>query len=258
MKFSIVTISYNQAQFLKEAVESVLAQRDDGVDLEYIVVDPGSTDGSRDIIREYGDDIDLVVFEPDHGPADGLSKGFRLASGDFGGYINSDDLLLPHSLKRVETFLALHPEVDVVVGDGIRRDERRNPIRERRHVSSRFSAVRYAYQSATFLQQSTFFRMDAFRAVGGFNSGNRTCWDGELLSDLSRTGFRFRNLHQDLSVFRVHQGSISGSGRLEAAYEDDLRRIGCATLGRRPVATLGASLRLLSKLERVAAKLARP
>jgi len=93
MKFSIVTISYNQAQFLEKAILSVLNQ--EGVGLEYIVVDPGSTDGSREIIERYRDRFGHVVFEKDHGPADGLNKGFQYATGDVYGYLNSDDVLLP-------------------------------------------------------------------------------------------------------------------------------------------------------------------
>ncbi|MBK8907410.1 MAG: glycosyltransferase [Rhodospirillales bacterium] len=76
---SIVTISFNQAQYARQAVESVLSQQGD--DVEYIVVDPGSTDGSREILAGYGHAIDHFVFEPDNGPADGLNKGFGRATG---------------------------------------------------------------------------------------------------------------------------------------------------------------------------------
>src|SRR3546814_19401558 len=70
---SIVTLSFNQAGYLRQALESVIAQKDGSV--EFIVVDPGSTDGSRDIIAELGDGIDNVILDPDRGPADGLNKG---------------------------------------------------------------------------------------------------------------------------------------------------------------------------------------
>src|SRR3546814_11032429 len=79
MRFSVVTISYNQAKFLRRAIDSVLNQS--GVDLEYIVVDPGSSDDSRAIIDSYGDRIGHRVYEPDQGPADGLNKGFAHATG---------------------------------------------------------------------------------------------------------------------------------------------------------------------------------
>ena len=91
MKFSIVTISFNQARFLERAIVSVIEQK--GVELEYIVVDPGSTDGSRDIIERHRDLIAHVVFEKDKGPADGLNKGFSHATGSIYGYLNADDVL---------------------------------------------------------------------------------------------------------------------------------------------------------------------
>ena len=74
LKFSIVTISFNQARFLEQAILSVISQ--DYLNIQYIVVDPGSTDGSRDIIEKYHNHIDKIIFEPDNGPADGLNKGF--------------------------------------------------------------------------------------------------------------------------------------------------------------------------------------
>src|SRR5215212_920496 len=115
MKFSIVTISFNQVRFLEQAIYSVLEQ--DHPSVEYIVVDPGSTDGSREIIERYRDRIDKVVFEPDKGPADGLNKGFAHASGDVFGFPNSDDILEPGTLSGVARYFETHPEVDLVSGN---------------------------------------------------------------------------------------------------------------------------------------------
>ncbi len=90
MKVSIVTISFNQAEFLERAMRSVLTQ--DYPDVEYIVVDPGSTDGSRALITAQGSRI-KAILEKDNGPADGLNKGFASATGEIFGYINADDAL---------------------------------------------------------------------------------------------------------------------------------------------------------------------
>ena len=98
MKLSIVTISFNQADYLEEAMVSILEQDYD--DIEYIIVDAGSTDGSRDIIERYRDRIAVVVLEPDEGPADGLNKGFARASGDIYGYLNADDAFLPGNVEN--------------------------------------------------------------------------------------------------------------------------------------------------------------
>src|ERR1039458_5622209 len=106
MRISIVTLSYNQRVFLREAIDSILQQ--DYPDLEYIVVDPGSTDGSRELLRSYGERISHVIFELDQGAADGLNKGFGQASGEIFGFLNADDFLLPGSLHRVAEFFQSH------------------------------------------------------------------------------------------------------------------------------------------------------
>ena len=122
VKISIVTLSFNQRAFLQEAMDSVLSQG--YPDLEYIVVDPGSSDGSRELIRSYGDRITHTIFEPDRGAADGLNKGFARATGDVFGFLNADDILFPGSLKHVAQFFESHPDCDMAMGDGYKIDGR--------------------------------------------------------------------------------------------------------------------------------------
>ena len=88
IKITIVTISFNQARFLDQAIKSVLEQ--DYPLVEYIVVDPGSTDGSREIIEGYRSSIDHIIFDRDEGPADGLNRGFSMAKGQIFGFRYSD------------------------------------------------------------------------------------------------------------------------------------------------------------------------
>src|ERR1700744_4255154 len=99
LKFSVVTISFNQRQYLEEALRSVLTQEYPAI--EYILVDPGSTDGSRELIEGFAGELDRVVFEPDQAAADGLNNGFQHASGDIFGFLNSDDVLLPGAMRSV-------------------------------------------------------------------------------------------------------------------------------------------------------------
>jgi glycosyltransferase involved in cell wall biosynthesis len=222
MKISVVTISFNQARFLRECIESVLSQ---GYrDLEYIVVDPGSTDGSREIIDEYRDRIQTVVFEPDKGPADGLNKGFSYATGDIFYYLNADDVLVKGSLSTAARIFAAEGACDIVLGRGNQIDEHSTVVRKL-FPSKKWSAYRYAMGVANAIQQGTFFRASAFHATDGFNTDNRTCWDGELLVDMVGAGARVRTIPDVLGSFRIYSDSISGSGRLVEAYNRDQRRI---------------------------------
>ena len=234
MKVSLVTISFNQDRFLDGAIESVLNQ--DYSDLEYIVVDPGSTDRSRQIIADYQDRIDSVILTPDTGPAQGLNHGFAQASGEIFAFLNADDILLPDAVRTMVAGFRQNPHVDVLAGHGWIVDEGGNIVRKKH--SQHFSAWRYLHRGAYLLQQSTFFRADAFRQVGGFNEANRTCWDGELWLDMALAGCRFDIIDRILSCFRVYGTSLSGrvsdGGEAQQFYEWDRKRMFRRAMGRDP------------------------
>jgi glycosyltransferase involved in cell wall biosynthesis len=234
MKVSIVTISYNQCEFLERAILSVLTQ--DYPAIEYIVVDPGSTDGSLDIIERYRSRISRVVLEPDNGPVDGLNKGFSLATGEIFGYLNADDELLPGTLRKVMQAFGARPKAEVIYGHGYKVDADGAIIRSIR--SAPFSAWRYAYGESVAIQQSTFFRREAFLDVGGFNVANRTCWDGELMVRFAQKKKKFELINDYWSLFRIHGTSISGTGRLEDLFRKDEARIFQEIIGRPPGAPL--------------------
>jgi glycosyltransferase involved in cell wall biosynthesis len=221
MRISIVTLSYNQRAFLQDAIDSILQQG--YPDLEFIVVDPGSTDGSRELIRSYEEQISHVIFEPDRGAADGLNKGFARASGEVFGFLNADDCLLPGALDRVAEFFQSHPRCDMVLGNGYVVDAHGRHLRQ---VKARdFTVRRYLYGGTRWLQQSTFFRREAFLLSPGFNTENRTSWDGELFVSMAQMGAIVGYIDADLAAFRIHGASISGTGRLVDAYREDCKRI---------------------------------
>jgi glycosyltransferase involved in cell wall biosynthesis len=228
MKFSVVTISFNQRQYLEEALRSVLTQ--DYPAIEYIVVDPGSTDGSRELIESFRNQLAWVVFEPDQGAADGLNKGFQHATGDIFAFLNSDDVLLPGAMRSVAQAFAQNPDCDIVMGSGFTIDAQGRRIRRIRAAG--FTLDRYFYGGATWLQQATFFRSAAFAAVGGFNVNNRSCWDGELLVDMMRKGAKVKYLNQDLALFRIHAKSITGSQRHSEMMKADADRMFSLSRGR--------------------------
>lgn len=227
MKISIVTISFNQAKFLKECIHSVISQRREletrGVQLEYIVVDPGSTDGSREIIESYGDEI-IKIYENDRGPSDGLNKGFNKASGEIFGYINADDYLLPSTLSQVLEIFK-NNSCDLIYGHGWVVDD--NGKKLHRCLSHKFNLKQFALGNVQVMQQSTFFKRTAFEKTNKFNENNSVSWDSELLVDIVLSGAKHMRVNKFFSAFRVYDASISGSGKYLDACKVEHHRVAC-------------------------------
>jgi glycosyltransferase involved in cell wall biosynthesis len=224
-----VTLSYNQAPFLERALRSVLAQDQP---VEYIVVDAGSTDGSRDIVERYRASLAHVVYGPDNGPADGLNKALARASGDIFVCVNADDALMPWAVREAVAAFSRHPRAAAVYASGVLADDRGRTIR--RFRSTQFDLWRFACGAVNVMHQSTFVRLDAFRDVGGFNSENRTSWDGELLADLALAGHELVRVRGLWGVFTLHPGSISMSSTLDEQYVRDRERLFAKVAGRPP------------------------
>ncbi len=123
---SIITPSYNQVEFLEATIQSVLAQ--DYPNLEYIIVDGGSTDGSVEIIKKYADQLSWWVSEADQGQADAINKGFRRAAGAVVAWLNSDDLYLPGAIHEAVAEIQHDPDLAMVFGDAITIDSQGQPI----------------------------------------------------------------------------------------------------------------------------------
>lgn len=226
-KFSIITLSYNQRPYLERAVESVLGQ--DWPRIEYIVVDPGSTDGSREFLDDRLADVPgHLLFAPDRGPADGLNKGLGAATGDIIGCLNADDAYLPGAFLGVTDAFQRHPEATVLFGNGFKS---RPNGKMRPFQSTRFTPRRFAYGMSTVVQQATFFRRAGIAPVE-FNVVNHTCWDAEFLVDIALAGGQMAHVPTDWGIFEIHADSITGSGRLAHQYWEDHRRIASKVFGR--------------------------
>jgi glycosyltransferase involved in cell wall biosynthesis len=245
VKFTIVTISYNQVEFLKRCIDSVLSQK--GVDVEYVVMDPGSNDGSRELISGYADRIQKVVFEKDQGPADGLNRGFSEGSGDIFGFLNSDDELIPGALLKIQEAFKRNPQADMISGCGYFVDARGDILKT--IVPSKFSPWLYLNGAVTVFQQGTFFTRRIYEKAGGFNRENRTCWDGELFLDMALAGAVHHTIGDDIALFRLHGGSITGSGRLNEKYALDIARLYQKASGK--------NFKHASRLERIVARIAK-
>lgn len=223
VKISIVTISFNQGLFLEDALLSVIGQRDSRTQVEYIVVDAGSTDATQQILDRYRTDIDYLIVEPDNGPSDGLNKGFSYATGDVLGFLNADDWLQPGALKVVEDSLSDNPDCGAVVG-ALEIVNELAGSRPRVRLPLPFTIERYVDYRTTILQQSTFFRRTAWEATKGFNVANRSSWDAELFQDMLVAGVTFCRTPQVLAGFRLHGHSISGANSMAQEYAADRDR----------------------------------
>jgi glycosyltransferase involved in cell wall biosynthesis len=159
---SIVTPSFNQARYLESTIHSVLEQ--DYPNIEYIIVDGGSTDGSAEIIRRYSDHLAWWVSEKDRGQTDAINKGFGHAKGAVLAWLNSDDTYEPIAVREAVTYLQEQPAAGLIYGDA-------NFIDENGRVIGRFPAAQTSYRRLRngyvhVPQQSAFWRADLWSKVG--------------------------------------------------------------------------------------------
>lgn len=161
-RVSIVTPSYNQAQFIEETIRSVLLQG--YPDLEYIIIDGGSTDGSVEIIRKYAPWLAYWVSEPDRGQSHAINKGFAQATGEIVAWLNSDDVYRPAVLREVAIQFAIHTECGLIYADSCFIDENSQ-------VTKSIETAQYDLESLVLShvylpQQSTFVRARVLTEVG--------------------------------------------------------------------------------------------
>lgn len=169
-KISIVTPSFNQAPFLERTIRSVLDQGYEN--LEYIIIDGGSNDGSVDIIRKYSGRLAYWVSEPDGGQSDAINKGLRRASGDWLAWQNSDDVYYPGAFASLARAAAAHPRTSLITGDMamIDLDDRR--LHEQRYVRPTYGALRA--EGMILTNQAAFWRKGVHERIG-YVSETLTC-----------------------------------------------------------------------------------
>ena len=225
---SIVTISFNQAEFLEETILSVLEQTYDNI--QYIIFDGGSTDGSVEIIEKYRDKIAFVNVGPDGGAAAALNSAFRIATGELHAYINSDDVLCPNAVETWVRGFSENPNSDIIYGGIDVIDEHGKPStlpgrKVTTFLSGPVSKLIYACGASAIPQQASCCKASVFQTVGGFDERNRSSWDGEFFVDAFIKGCTARRVNGVLAKFRVHSESISGTNKHEEARRADHKRM---------------------------------
>lgn len=205
-RISVVTPSFNQAQYLEQTLRSVLEQG--YPNLEYIVIDGGSTDASQTILERYAPRLSYWCSEPDQGQSDAIAKGFHRATGEILCWLNSDDLLLPGALHRVARYFQRRPQTEVVSGGAFVIDAAGLPSQTAYGsytlgVPSTFDRFRFFGQEGVF-QQATFWRRSAYEAVGGIDPKFHFAMDLDLFTRLAARR-RFGWLPRMLACFRLHE-----------------------------------------------------
>jgi glycosyltransferase involved in cell wall biosynthesis len=225
-KISIVMPSFNQVDFIERSILSVLNQQ--YPNLQFIIIDGGSTDGTLDVIEKYAVHIDYWISEKDMGQSDALNKGFKCADGEIFGWLNSDDLYLPNAFFCVVSALYNHQDKSVVFGDWLSIDEQDMAI-DINHAFD-FSLNHFKYEGFHINAQSMFWRSDVHKRFDGFDVALHNTMDyqmildfGHLLGDTS-----FLRVSKVLGAFRRYEGQKTGgvTGRVAEEHIKMAKRYG--------------------------------
>jgi glycosyltransferase involved in cell wall biosynthesis len=218
MLVSIVTPSYNQARFLEETLRSVLEQ--DYEPIEYLVVDDGSTDGSAEIVERYADRLAWWTRQENAGQVAALNRGFERSTGEYMGYLNSDDTLLPGAVRRMVEEFERDPDLWLVYGDALYTDER---SRQMGYLPSREFDVTEMVRRADnhVVQPSTLWRREAWERYGPLNEDGWYFFDFEFF--LRFPPERVRRIPEPLSTYRIHSEAKSTGAAATRLARDHAR-----------------------------------
>ena len=220
MKVSIITSCYNRAATIRSAIESVLAQ--DYNDIEFIVVDGSSTDGSLDIIREYVDRISIIISEPDHGMYEAINKGIRVATGEIIGLLHSDDFFYDNGVigRIVKRIKRTH--ADFLYGDGlfVNPDNTNKVVRNWIGGGYRLWKVRHGWLP---LHPTCYIRRDVMTRLGLYNESYKIAADSDLLVRYLLTG-GLTVTYLNEYIVRMRMGGLStDSAKRKKMWEEDIR-----------------------------------
>lgn len=200
-KISIVTPSYNQGKFIEETIRSVLLQN--YPNLEYIIIDGGSTDGTIDIIKNYASQITYWVSEKDNGQSNAINKGLSRCTGNILHWLNSDDYLLFNALYHIGSF-PWQEDTGAVVGIGHKVDLK-GSIKYTPNVPDlSFNILLHWVGYANFMQPACFFSAKAWKECGPLNETLHFCLDVDLWLKIAQK-YKFEKIHENLAHAYIHE-----------------------------------------------------
>jgi glycosyltransferase involved in cell wall biosynthesis len=229
-KVTIVTPSYNQAEFLERTILSVINQ--DYPNIEYIIIDGGSTDNSVDIIKKYEHKITKWVSEPDSGQSNAINKGFKMSTGQIFNWLNSDDVLYPGAIAIAVDYLKRNPNVHMVYGDRVIIDRFDRVL----STNEGPSFNRWALQQYMKIpQETTFFTREIWEKVGGLQEQLHFTMDADLwfrflkFTDFIHIPFflgayREHELSKSVEVFGPNKRSSRASEEISYLLRTHLRK----------------------------------
>ncbi len=220
-RISIVTPSLNQARFIEETICSVLQQ--EYPNLEYIIVDGGSSDGSVDIIRRFEHRLSYWISEPDRGQAHAINKGLRQATGEIVAYINSDDVYFPYALATAAAAFKSNPDALWLCSPCLAQDERSHTTAVLMPQVPQDPATwlfKPSGQPYCFPQPGVFLRKKLIDKLGEFREDLHYSFDYEYFQRILFAGLRPLELATTMAMFRVHAASKTGSSSAGFAADD--------------------------------------
>jgi glycosyltransferase involved in cell wall biosynthesis len=207
-KISIVMPSYNQAKFIEKSILSVLNQ--DYPNIEFIIIDGDSKDGTADVIQKYKDKITLLISEKDKGQSDALNKGFKHCTGEIYGWLNSDDIYLPGTFQLIIEALKKNPNKKIIFGDWISINKYDDVI-DFNHAFD-FNHNHFKYEGFHLNAQSMFWRSDVHKRFSGFDIRLYNTMDYQMILEfgINEGQKSFFRIPHPLGGFRRYEGQKTG------------------------------------------------
>jgi len=198
---SVITVVLNGQKYIEQAILSLKDQKYPNI--EHIVMDGGSTDGTLEILKKYEGTYNLKWFSgKDNGAVDAVSKGFDMASGDIFCWLDADNFYMPGAIEKIGKIFQEHQEIDFVFGDNFLVDENSKIIGCARHTDFDFEI--FLYLGMNINPQSAFWRHSLHKKMNGMNKEYIICSDWDFFLRMALSGAKFYHIRNFLSCYRLH------------------------------------------------------